>query len=170
MNPLFKASTLLLLPFILTSCLQTGGGDSPLYAVIQDLEVECAVDAVPTCNSSGKTIYVGLTSDTDVNCESYMQVLNSNNFAFSFDASGTTSSNYDGIAVRGTVSSWVGEVGQSIGELEKRSYKVCAFMDVNANGQLDVNEPAGSGTLSPGGTSVDLTDWFSHFALPEEQI
>ncbi|MCB0384315.1 MAG: hypothetical protein KDD43_02905, partial [Bdellovibrionales bacterium] len=130
--------------FLPVGCLQTGGGDSPIYAFIPDVEVECAVDAVPTCNSSGKTIYVGLTSDTDVDCENYLLVLNSTNFAFSFDGSGVISSTFDGLALRGTVSSWTGSQGQIIGDLEKRTYRICAFVDSNNDGNLDVNEPTGS--------------------------
>ncbi|MCB0365588.1 MAG: hypothetical protein H6624_04145 [Bdellovibrionaceae bacterium] len=149
----------------LVGCLQTGGSDSPIYSFIPDVEVECAVDAVPSCNSSGKIIYVGLTSDTDVDCESYLVVLSSTNFAFSFDGSGSATSSYDGLAIRGTVSSWRGSQGQIIGELEKRTYRICAYIDSNGDGNLDVNEPVGSGLLSPGSSTVQLTDWFAYFFL-----
>lgn len=154
------------LPFLVAGCLPTGGGGgSSVTAAIQNVEVECPVDSAPACNSSGKTIRVGLSADQEVNCESFIQSLNGTPFALGFDASGSTTSSFDGLAVRATVSAWVGDLGQSVGTLERRQYRVCAHLDSDGDSLLDVGEPVGVGYLTPGGAAVDLTDWFAHFFL-----
>lgn len=162
-HPLRPKTPCLLLAFFfwaLASCVESAGTGTD-FNYIPDVRLECQLTQALGCNETGKTVYVGWISDLSVDCETYLFQLSSTTFTSSFDASGTTTTAQSGIYMTAFVTQWVNSLGATTTDLQERTYRVCAFIDRNGNGQLDVNDSVGEGQATPGVTSATINDWFN---------
>jgi hypothetical protein len=146
--------TLLLLN---TSCVETGDSEGS-SDVIPDVEVQCNMSL---CQSSGTaTLYVGLTSDTSLDCRDFINTFASSNpFEQNFDAWGTGTIILDGGFQTVFITEWYDANDAVIGRLEKGSYLLCGFYDTNDNQQLDALEGYGEDTINFSNGYVIFDNW-----------
>ena len=166
---LFKTILILISIFFIlinSGCLQTSGQETHNDVSIGNLTINCSPTAATECDQSGKTFYIGLTDQTDVNCENFLFGINNGEFTYAFLYSGTTVGVFTGTSVQGSIQQWVNTFNQPVTSIESKNYKVCGFMDVNNNGILNSGEPLGEGYFDPSETQHYITDWFSYFFLP----
>ncbi len=155
---LFALSSLL----VLVAC-NEGGSGNQVQNFIPDIDIECSIIQSADCanGNTGKSVFVGLIADLSLNCEDYL--LNTSSVALqnAFDALGESTVSFTHPSLNGFVTQWVNPQGTSISELtEESTYLLCAFIDINGNGQLDSGEPFGADEVTPGSSSsVVVTDW-----------
>lgn len=144
----------------LVACVE-GAGTGTEYNFIPDVQVNCSQIQASDCQNAGHKMYVGLVADLDVDCETYLAQLTSTSFRPSFDASGSVTGSKSGFYLTGLVTQWESSLGARITDLQERTYRACGFVDADpVNGQLDIGEPVGEGTATPGVTSAIIDDWF----------
>lgn len=145
--------------FLITSCIESGGSGTG-SDFIPDIEAACSPAQVPgsQCSGTGQTVYVGLSSNSSIDCTDVMADLGGIPFRTQFNASGTASATQVGY-LSATITNWVNASGGVIDVLAVQTYKACAFVDINSNGELDNNEPFGQGYITPGVQPASVTDW-----------
>lgn len=154
--------SLVILSLMLSSCSGGGGGSSGNFIPV--IQVECATGSLATCNTSGKTAYVGIIETLTLDCDDSMAGLNASQRQQLFTASGQTIPSVSGAYLIGRVSSWVNSTGGQQDVLNPGTYQVCAFVDLNSNGAIDTNEPVARGQFSTGGSGTYiLNSWAAAF-------
>ena len=120
----------------------------------------CTSTQAADCSGDALELFVGLVdSMAGADCDDFLTGMNATQRRLSFIASGTATTSRAGIYLTGTVTEWKGSTGATVDVLNPGSYQVCAFIDTDANGLLDTNEPVGTGALTPGGDFFELDDW-----------
>jgi hypothetical protein len=145
--------------FILTISACGGGSDGESANYVPSVKVECSSAVVSDCALSSKPVFVGLVENLAMNCDNTLHGLNAAQRQLLFTVSGTATSGSNGIYLIATVSTWTNSSGGRQDVLNPGSYKVCAFVDSNGNGQLDTNEPVGSGQANAGDSYYILDSW-----------
>lgn len=150
--------------FVITTPGCSGGSSSgnSQFQYLPDIDIECYLAQTSDCSSSnqGKSFFIGLTSNTNVNCESYLsQSLSQTMLRQSFDFSGTGTTYYSTF-LSGTVTSWVNSNNVTVLTMQSTTYKACAFIDIDGNGLFGNTEPVGELSLSPSNNNPQITDWY----------
>ena len=151
---------LLALSFIgLAAC--SGGGSSADYVRAPDIDFECDSIQSSHCDSNavGKTVYMGLTTDLNFDCESEVYNLDPLLFVATFDYSGAATVQNGGTYVWGVVTQWVNRSGGKTLQFEDTDYKICAFLDDNDNGRLDGFESLAEQSFNPSASFYPVSSW-----------
>ena len=106
-------------------------------------------------------MFAGLISDLSTDCENYLGQISAMNFTAAFDASGETEGEASGSELIGFVTQWFDPQNNRITNLEQSTFRVCAFVDTNNDGELTFGEPVGSGDVTMGVTTAVIDDWFN---------
>ncbi len=150
----------ILLLFGLTAC---GGGHEDNGAnSVPSVKVECSSADVGDCSANTKVVYVGIIENLAMDCGATMHGLDSAQRQLLFTVSGQAVSTRSGIYLMATVNSWFNSTGGNQDTLNEGSYRVCSFVDSNANGQLDTTEPVSSSQISAGDAQHTLSIWIVH--------
>ncbi|NQZ00646.1 MAG: hypothetical protein HRT45_08260 [Bdellovibrionales bacterium] len=146
-----------LLALLASGCVETGDSTGA-SDVIPDVEVQCNRTL---CASSGTaTLYVGLTSDLDADCQDLINTFtNFNPFSQNFDAWGTGTVILDGGFQTAFITDWYDANNALIGRLEQGTYLMCGFYDTNDNQQLDALEGFGEDEIDFSEGYVIFDNW-----------
>ena len=144
-----------------TALAACGSRSDAEYVRATDIDFECSVYQSINCDASaaGKTVYMGLSTDTNFDCEAELYNLDSRLFAASFDYSGATIAQDAGTYIWGVVTQWVNAAGGKTLQFEDTDYKLCAFIDDNSNGRLDLFEVIAEQSFNPSQEFYPVTSW-----------
>lgn len=149
---------------ILSGCGGGGGASDDGNLYIPDLEVLCDSGSVADCGGTNLPVFVGLTSTLNgESCDDYLHLTTAIERRRLFQASATFSSSKSGNVLTGMADEWVNSTGGSVEALPSGTYEICAFVDSNSDGGIDLNEPVASGTLTVGQFATDLENWSAAF-------
>ena len=144
---------------LLTAC--SGGSTDGSYVRAPDIDFECDSIQSSHCDSgaAGKTVYMGLSTDVDFDCEAEIYNLNPQLFVATFDYSGAATVRDGGTYVWGVVTQWVNSAGGKVIEIQDTDYKICAFLDDNSNGRLDGVESLAEQSFNPSVSFFPVSSW-----------
>ncbi|MCB0391519.1 MAG: hypothetical protein KDD58_09515 [Bdellovibrionales bacterium] len=157
-NFAFYIFATLFIAWFLISC---SGENDPNYEIrIPPVAISChqasSVDCVS--GSSGKIVYVGLLSDTTLDCETELLKARSNVFYLFFDFSGSAATNFSG-ELEAEIIDWRDTENQEAFYMKNTSYRACAFLDMDNDGELDPTETIGELTFSATDDQPTIIDW-----------
>lgn len=155
---LMKAKLFIILGALaLASCIETGESEGS-SDVIPDVEVQCNQSICATSGTA--TSYVGLTSDTSLDCQNFLNTFTvANPFEQNFEAWGTGTIVLDGGFQTIIISDWFDANNATIGRLDNGTYLMCGFYDTNDNQQLDALEGFGEDTVDFESGYVLFDNW-----------
>jgi hypothetical protein len=128
------------------------------------LDFECSFVSTLSCNATAqsKTAYFGLSENTSLDCRSHIDGLSTSDWPAAFDYFTHTQTNLTGSVVTGIATNWVNRYEMPVVQLPTNvPLRVCGFIDLNANNQIDLNEPLLQGELTPGQDFLPFSNWDS---------
>lgn len=160
----FLATTILSVSFsALLGCGGTkGDGD---FVDAPSLDFECAFIDAAGCDSSnsGATTYIALSEDTETDCATQLTGVSgaSLHTEFAYSSEVVAASPTTGI-LSGVTAQWVNSFEMPVVLLPKDTFKVCAFIDLNNNEQIDSLEPIQDSLLTMGADFLPLSNWSNY--------
>lgn len=149
---------------ILFSALIAGckSGGSPVSSPSPYVDFECNAAQSPYCTqaASNALVYMGLSSESGFDCESELLNLPPRLFIPTFTYSGYTYAAFNGSFLHGVVTEWVNSSSGPAMTMPDGNYTLCAFLDLNNNGQLDSYEPLATETINPAKDFYPVSQWF----------
>jgi len=154
-------SPLLLLLFVAAFLSACGEKKAAPHADAPWLDFECSFASANGCDSQGdeKIARIGLIEDLIIDCASHLAGLSNSQFAAAFDYSTQTQTNLSGGIITGIAARWVNSQQMPVINLPKKTYSLCAYIDINENGQVDLNEPFLEDQITIGEDFLPLTNW-----------
>lgn len=157
---------LLTFSFFFVGCLGgTGDGSGPI--TIPVLDFQCFSGGLPAgkCDASaaGDAVYIGLISDTDLDCDSYLDGRLLSEFTALFEASANTTASYNTGFLTGSVSNWSDNNGFSVGSLPNVTYRVCGWIDSNSNNAIDSTDIIAQSSIFLDSNNLTIVSWKQKF-------
>lgn len=152
--------TLLLL--LLSACSNEQASD---YIDAPNLDFECSFLDAQGCHTSNinKPIFIGLEDNLNANCRTKIALLKDTQFISNFIYSAWTLTITNGSILTGVFTHWVNYAQTPIINMPKQSYKVCSFIDLNENGQVDILEPMSESLLTLGENDfLPISNWSNY--------
>lgn len=148
----------ILLSTIPLACTQGPPSDDAFN--LPPLYISCNPGKTFGCQTTniGKTFYVGLTTDTSVDCEMELFNVVLGQFHLYFDFNGKSTTTFSG-EMEGAILQWYDMQKRKSYYMQNKNYKACAFIDLNDNGIIDPLEPFGSLIFTPADNFPTIIDW-----------
>ena len=139
-----------------------GCGDSATdseLVFIPDVQLECEGGQASGCLQEALNVFTGIQKTSTMPCDALMSGMSASQRRMAFIATADSVSNRTGNYLTAIATNWRNSSGGRVDVLPSGTYSVCAFVDVNGNGQLDLNEPLGQGSVTLGVTGARITEW-----------
>lgn len=120
-------------------------------------EVELTCYSGDGCKA-GMKAYVGIKS-TSFNCYDELSKLIPNHFEMSFDISTSGDMTFTGTLAKVTLNQWIDANQASTLSISGSQFQICAFIDIDNNGQFNGIDLYHSGTWSSSETQIYIEDW-----------
>ena len=136
----FKAILCLALCLGLAGC--GGKTDEPHSpAPLLDFECSAAIGSACTSDKAGSTLIVGMTERLDIDCAFRLSHFSGDGLLAQFDYGSLAVMEDRGTYLLGLTEHWFNFAQAPVISIPRRTMRVCAFVDLNSNGRLDVGEP-----------------------------
>jgi len=127
------------------------------------LSLECSQLSASGCVQANinKPLFVGLDSTTTTDCRAKLSLYTTNvtrAAAFDYSSSNLTQ-NIGATTLVAVTSIWVNQYAMPVITIPNSTYKVCAFIDLNENEALDINEPYQDSIIDISQTNLVVTNW-----------
>jgi hypothetical protein len=158
-------STLTVLAMLsLTALAGCGGTGTDPYVDAPAVDFECSFVDATGCDSSntGKKVFIGLTDNLTTTCANEFANNSIADMIAIFDFSAQTQTANVGGVLTGVGHLWVNSYSMPFMVLPAKTFKVCAFIDVDGNGGIDANEPYQESTLTVGSDFMPLSNWTNY--------
>lgn len=145
--------------FLSFGCSGNSGSSEDLTLPI--VEVRCNEAMATKCSTSqsGKTVYLGVTSQWGQSCGLFIQNQTGGNFYRAFQASTNMNLSISSGVLYQQGNTWIDDSGSAVTKLINTSYRLCGFIDTTPNQQLDVGEPILEMDMSFQTSQVTADQW-----------
>jgi hypothetical protein len=159
----FKSANLIFGVLTSITLIACGPKTDAHYSNAPSFSLECSQLAAAGCNQSNinKTMFIGIDVNTTTDCRAKLSQYTTNaDRVAAFDYSSTTlTQNIGPSTLVGVTSIWVNSYAMPVAQLPAQSYKVCAFIDLDNNETLDLNEPIQDSIVDLTQSNFVLTNW-----------
>lgn len=162
-NKKFKSANLICGVLTSLTLLSCGPKTDSQFSNAPSFSLECSQLTAAGCNQSNinKTMFIGIDVNTTTDCRTKLSQYTTNAdrlAAFDYSSS-TLTKNLGASTLIGVTSIWVNSYAMPVAQLPAQSYKVCAFIDLDSNETLDINEPIQDSIVDLAQTNFVLTNW-----------
>lgn len=150
------------LSFLLVAC---SDARSIRYTDAPYLDFECNFADAAGCNpiNINKPIFIGLDDRIDTNCHTKLSQLKDDQLSANFMYSSWALTSTNGSIITGVFMHWVNYALTPVNTMNQQTYKVCGFIDLNENGQIDIQEPIGESLLALGENDfLPISNWSNY--------